>query len=325
MRTRAVHAVALALVSVLLPACGDDDPAGPQNPETVQVTATGFSPSAHGAGSFQLWISFASGLRHSTAASAGRFHIGAAGNIVSESGGAMTFEVDPADDSVPKESDGTVGWQLVVDAFVTWEPASDPAPDSPNLPALVAGSFLNGGASLTCLGEDALLNDFSTAAGSFHLATPTTMSTADENGGVWFATPAPSPAASLTLPTLPTGWKYEGWVSGAFGTVSLGTFIDPARADDDGHGPTVPLQDAPGYALPGSDFPTGAAGVDLRGGTVFLTLEPPASADGAGASFLHILSGSLDAGQATGVSVPLTNVAAFPTVTVNVPFSYPTY
>lgn len=320
MKTHVSSVLAMTCIALLLPGCGDDSSGpDPQGPETVQVTATGFTPSAHGGGSFELWISFATGLRHSEAASAGRFHINAAGNPVSESGGTMTFAVDPASETVPKESDGSVGWQLVEDTFVTWEPATDTDPGSPNLPAIVAGSFLNGNATLTIVGADALLNDFTSASGEFHLATPTTISTSDETGGVWFATVGGS-ASTLVLPTLPDGWKYEGWISGIFLDASLGTFADPTRADDDGSGPPVPGQNAVGYTFPGSDFPTGSAGVDLRPSTVFVTLEPPGSADGAGPSFLRILSASVDVAQAAGVSLPLSNVVAFPVVTVSVPF-----
>jgi hypothetical protein len=319
---RLLPSISLAAVALLLPACGDDSEGPPpsQGPETVQVTATGFAPSAQGPGSFELWISFAlGGLRHSAAASAGRFHVDASGNVVAESGGAMTFTIDPANELVPKESDGTVGWQLVEDAFVTWEPASDAEPDDPNLPAIVAGDFLNGSATLTSTGDDAFGDDFSSAAGSFHLATPTTITTADETGGAWFAAVGGG-SETLVLPALPAGWSYEGWVALGSGTFSLGRFLVPRGADTDGDGPPVPGQDHAGYAFPGSDFPTGSSGVDLRPSTVFVSLEPPANADGPAPSFLRVLSVAVDAAQAPNTDVPLTNVTAFPSVTVSVPF-----
>ncbi len=53
---------------------------------------------------------------------------------------------------------------------------------------------------------------FTGASGSYILATPTDgNNTVDELSGIWFLDPS-GPTASLTLPALPSGWVYEGWV-----------------------------------------------------------------------------------------------------------------
>ncbi|MFN8177081.1 MAG: hypothetical protein U0167_04105 [bacterium] len=322
--TKSVACAVAAALPLVFAGCGKDSTTGPGNVTDIQVQATGFPALSQGDGVFELWISFARlspsppGLRHSTAASAGRFRVDAGGKFVSETGAPMVFAVDPASDRVTKLTNGKIAWQVAEDSFVTWEPVNDPELDDPNLPAIIAGSFLNGKATLTTGGDDALRTDFATLAGSFCLATPTTTSSSDETDGVWFAAPGGA-SASLTLATLPAGWTYQGWITRATSTSSLGVFTLADGADADSSGPTVAGQDHAGYAFPGSDFPTGAAGVDLRPGTVFVTVEPPEGADGAGPSFLRVLSASLSAAQAPGAAVPLARMSAFPTLEITIP------
>jgi hypothetical protein len=232
----------------------------------------------------------------------------------------MTFAVDPASDLVPKLGDGSIAWQLAVDAFVTFEPADDLEPEAPNLPGIVGGSFLNGTAILTTDHADALDQNFSSISGSFHLATPTTTATDDEIEGVWFALPGGA-SPSLVLPPAPTGWTYAGWISGPyFGVVALGGFTSPNGPDFDGPGPFAGEDGTP-YPFPGGDFPLSEPGMDFRGGTVLVTLEPPADADGMGPSFLTVLAATLAPAQAAGVSVTLGNVTSFPEISVVVPVS----
>ena len=138
-------------------------------------------------------------------------------------------------------------------AFVlTIEPAvgDDPAPAATHV---LAGDWDGQGADLTIGHPAALGDDFSMAAGDFILATPTTASDPnDYDQGIWWLDPAGGPAASLTLPTLPAGWAYEGWVVGMGGPISTGRFLTPAGADDDGAGPAAGPDGAPPF--PGQDF-----------------------------------------------------------------------
>ena len=142
-------------------------------------------------------------------------------------------------------------------AFVlTIEPAvgDDPAPTDTHV---LAGDLAAGSASLTIGHAAALGDDFSGAAGTFLLATPTSEATDDDAQGIWYVDPSgDAPMASLTLPTLPAGWAYEGWVVDVSGDepapVSTGTFLVFDAADSDGAGATAGPGDAPPF--PGQDF-----------------------------------------------------------------------
>ncbi|MFK7987407.1 MAG: anti-sigma factor [Sandaracinaceae bacterium] len=151
---------------------------------------------------------------------------------------------------------------------LTIEPAlgDDPAPADTHV---VAGVFNDGNAALDTLHPAALGTDFSEAMGAYILETPSSAASDDYNQGVWFVNPAAG-AASLDLPTLPSGWVYEGWVVGEDGPVSTGTFLDPAGADSDGGGPAAGPNGTPPF--PGQDFIDPAR--DLLGGAVVISVEP---------------------------------------------------
>ena len=85
------------------------------------------------------------------------------------------------------------------------------------------------------------------------------------------------PTANLTLPVLPTGWTYEGWVIGDAGPISTGTFDD--FGDRDSNNPFSGTQNNAGPPVPGEDFfldaPTGETfPLDVRGRTVVISVEP---------------------------------------------------
>ncbi len=323
-RRRSMHLrVPFAAALLLCSGCGDDDTTDPgPPPPDVTVTLASFGPSSPAQGHYELWISFAllregGWLRHSEAASAGKFRIGANGAPVNLAGAAIEFEVSPEDPNAPVEN-GKILWQLAIDAFVTVEPEGD-SDAVPELPGIIAGSFLNRSATLGIDAPDAIDVAFGAAAGSLHLATPTTVSSDDEGRGVWFAAPGGA-AASLTLPTLSAGtlWTYEGWVQHpSAGIASLGKFLAPSGADQDGAGP---LGGSGGYAFPGSDFPFVAAGtgVDLSNSTVFVTVEPPNDADGAGPFFFQVLRVEMS-GAAPGTAIAMTSPAGAPSGTVKIP------
>lgn len=300
--------------------CGDDS-SGPSPSSTdVTVTLSNFAPNSPTQGHYELWISFAllregPTLRHSEAASAGKFKLDAAGKPVSLSGSAMQFKVSP-DDPNAQVQNGKILWQLAVDAFITVEAEGDTG-NEPALPGLLAGSFRSGASTLITDFPDAIDFDFSTSMGSFHLATPTTSATTDEAEGVWFATPGGG-GASLVLPALQIGtlWTYQAWVQHpTSGVASLGKFLLTNLADNDGAGPLG----GTGYVFPGSDFPFGAAGTDLANSTIFVTLEPPGDADGSGPFFFRVLSAPVG-GAAPGAVVLMTGVPeGIPGATVTIP------
>lgn len=196
---------------------------------------------------------------------------------------------------------------------LTIEPFPDADPD-PADTHILAGSFADNVAQIEVDHSSALNTDFSTAAGTFILATPSDDSTdaTNNNEGIWWLDPS-GPSASLTLPTLPDGWVYEGWLVGNDGPVSTGTFTSASGADSDGAGATGGSDDAP--AFPGQDV----IGIDLNDGimTAVISVEP--SPDNSIAPFtLKPLLKAIDNGAATAPTQHTmdANSAALPTGTV---------
>jgi len=186
---------------------------------------------------------------------------------------------------------------------LTIEPkfGDDPAPSDTHI---LAGAFEGGQAALTMQHAAALGTDFLNAEGGFILETPTSAAIAEDyDQGVWFLDPAAGPSAGLRLPTLPAGWRYEGWVVGDGGPVSTGIFTDPAAADIDGAGPAAGPDGAPPF--PGQDFI--APAMKVPGTTVVLSVEPDPD-DSPAPFFIKPLAGpASDAGP--GVFQTLGNIA----------------
>lgn len=203
-------------------------------------------------------------------------------------------------------------------AFVlTIEPTVDPDP-APAATKILAGDFSGGAASIST----GIVGDFSNASGSFFLRTPTD-ETGTNNGndqyGVWFGVPGAPPTPDFTLPTLPDGWAYEGWVVGDSGPIATGVFTEfntrdsgnPFSGTQNNAGPPIPGEDLLLNAPVGETFP-----LDVRGRTIVISVEPVP--DNSPAPFtLKPLVGT--AGQATA---PTThpfglNLSSLPTGTVS--------
>lgn len=155
-------------------------------------------------------------------------------------------------------------------AFVlTIEPESgdDPAPSATHV---LAGSINGNTADLSIADGAALGSDFAASAGTFVLATPSSASTTDNNQGIWFLSLPMPPSASLSLPTLPDGWIYEGWIVSSEGPISTGRFGAVDQADADGAGPDGGPDGGPPF--PGQDFIDPA--LDLVGLTAVISVEP---------------------------------------------------
>jgi len=161
-------------------------------------------------------------------------------------------------------------------AFIlTIEPNPDQSPN-PSDVHILAGDFNGSSASLNVGHPAALGDDFSTSAGNYILATPTNGEDSDENSGIWFLDlTSGTPAVGLNLPTLPAGWKYEGWTvingapvtSGTFTSVSVVDDADPFSGTQSG--PPFPGEDYLNNAPSGLTFPT-----NLAGGTAVISIEP---------------------------------------------------
>lgn len=158
---------------------------------------------------------------------------------------------------------------------LTIEPYPDNSP-APSDQHLLAGAFNGSNASLTIDHPAALNTNFASATGKFLLATPTTASMMDELSGIWFINNSSGMGmAGLNLPTLPTGWRYEGWAVINGQPVTTGTFMNGNMADN-----AAPFSGPLGRPpFPGEDFITNApAGLtfptNLSGGIAVVSVEP---------------------------------------------------
>ena len=116
----------------------------------------------------------------------------------------------------------------------------------------------------------AFSSDFTESAGTFILATPSNGNVTPTQGVWYLDNSSGSAVAGLTLPTLPAGWVYEGWIVGEDGPISTGTFTDVAAADSDAGGATAGTMGTPPF--PGQDFITPP--LDLVGLTSVISVEP---------------------------------------------------
>jgi len=157
--------------------------------------------------------------------------------------------------------------------ILTIEPFPDTDPN-PTKTHLLAGDFTSNNATLTIGAPEALANNFTNAKGKYVLATPSDGENNNEKSGIWFIGSLP-PTAGLELPSLPDGWKYEGWAVINGVPVSTGTFTSVSGMDAfSGFSgalgtPPFPGEDFIKNAPAGVTFPT-----DLSGKTAVISIEP---------------------------------------------------
>ena len=215
---------------MFVPALDMSDP--PSETRTLRYTFEGL-PTLGDGYEYEGWI-----IVDGTPVTAGRF------DIVDGAPSPATYEIDAA------MADAATMYVLTIEPSV----GDDPAPSDTHV---VAGPFESGTATLTIGHMAALGDDFTSAAGTFFLATPTSAAMDDDALGIWFIDASSgSPAAGLDLPALPPGWVYEGWVVDVSGAnpvpISTGTFTATDAADSDGAGEAAGDLSAPPY--PGQDF-----------------------------------------------------------------------
>ena len=187
-----------------------------------------------------------------------------------------TFSVD-ADGKLSKTSFTVNATDM--DNASTFVLTIEPVPDNNAGPSdvhILAGDFSGSSASLSIGHGAALGDDFSSSAGKYILATPTNGPDTDEKSGIWFLDLSTgAPGVGLTLPTLPNGWKYEGWtvIEGMPVTSGKFTAVDVVDEDD-------PYSDTmPGPAFPGEDYLNNAPSplnfpIDISNGTAVISIEP---------------------------------------------------
>ena len=243
----------LIALPLLIASCGDDDEVSGN--DSFEMNITGLEDLGQTA-QYEGWI-----LVNGTPISTGTFKVDATGTP-----SETNFQINSDDLSIATK------FILTVEPI----PDNDPAPSAQKL---IAGDFSEDIATLsTAIGP--ALGDFSTAAGSFFLRTPTDETNGNNDNdqyGVWFGNPGSPPSAAFELPTLDNGWAYEGWVIGENGPISTGTFTDFGDRDNSNQfsgtaanaGPPVPGEDFFNNAPSGETFP-----LDLRGRTVVISVEP---------------------------------------------------
>ncbi|GAA5221216.1 hypothetical protein GCM10025777_18460 [Membranihabitans marinus] len=268
--------------------CDDDDDNNTTTEESITIAISGLEDLGEDF-VYEGWL-----LVGGTPVSAGTFTVDSTGAL-----SKTTFE-----NTIENINDATA-------YIVTIEPAQD-TDTLPTSTHILAGDFSNDVATLTVGHSAALGNDFTSATGGYILATPTDGNTdTNEESGIWWLDPNAGPAATLTLPTLPEGWNYEGWVVIDGIPVTTGTFKTNAGADDSApyssmtaDGPPFPGEDFLENAPDGITFP-----VDLKGKTAVISVEP--SPDNSAAPFtLKPLLGPIAADAAVRTVYDMNNNAA---------------
>jgi hypothetical protein len=234
-------------------ACGDDQGADPPDASEATDRAAHFTLDVPPLGDEHVYEGWA--IIGGEPISTGRFTAEAEG------------ETSPASFALtPEQVDELSSFVITIEPAV----GDDPAPAATHL---VAGDLDGLTATLTTSHPAALGTDFAAAAGTFLLATPSTADDTTDNGiGIWWLVPGETPAPSLTLPALPEGWSYEGWVAGASGPVTTGRFVDPGAVDSDAAGPAAGPDGGPPF--PGQDFIDPAMDLDEGDVAAVITVEP---------------------------------------------------
>jgi len=262
--------------------------------ETLTLNITGLEDLGANA-RYEGWI-----MVNGAPVSTGRFSVNATGQL-----SQTTFDINK------DQLKNATAFVLTIEPF----PDANPAPSDQKL---LAGDF-SGNTAITTIGHPAALNTtFATATGKYVLATPTTASLADELSGVWFLSlMTGSPTVGLSLPALPTGWRYEGWALIAGKPVTTGTFTSVTGTDAAAPysgtlgAPPFPGEDFIMNAPAGTTFPT-----NLSGGLAVISVEP--FPDNSPAPFLlKPLAANIPNPAMDHVTYNMTlNAASFPTGTV---------
>lgn len=289
--------LALSLIASLSISCNkDDDGDTPTTPTTnaLNLNITGLED----LGSdyvYEGWM-----LVNGAPVTTGRFSVNSSGALSQSS-----FELDKT------QLDAATAFILTIEPAV----GDDPAPSDVHI---LAGDF-NGSSGTMTIGHSAALGtDFGSVSGKFILATPSTMSMTDENEGVWFLdNSSGSPMASLNLPTLPSGWIYEGWAVIDGQAISSGRFSSGDMADLDNNPYKGPDGTPP---FPGEDFIMGMSnGVDLSLAQpinkVVISVEPKMDNSPAPFTLKPLLSQDLTATSPTHTPTDLQANLSFPTGT----------
>lgn len=246
--------LSLVLISGLLTACSTSSDS---SSDSLSLELNGVETLQNGY-HFEGWV-----LINGSPITTGKFNVDANGNLVTLSGSTIPngeFKVEADLSSAT--------------AFIL---SIEPSGDVDAIPAEthhLAGDISNGRSTLSFAHGASLGSDFTSATGSYILATPSDDDNTNENSGLWFLDPS-GPSATLSLPILPAGWRYEGWAVSAGTPISTGTFTSVSGADafagfsGTNATPPFPGEDFLLNAPSGLNFP-----LDLAGGVAVISIEP---------------------------------------------------
>ena len=288
---RKFNVILLAACLAVLSSCSGDDTVARS---TVTVDISGLERLENGA-QYQAWISDGVDLTP-----LGRF----TDVDFPKTFEALTGEVDNA-----------------TQFFLSVEPGNDSSPEISES-ILLSGNFVGNAATVDVTQT---FGSYTSASGQFVSQTPTDNVSTNENSGLYWYIPSTG-QPGLKLPTLPSGWKYEGWVTvpGASGDVNLSTgrFTNVNNADESD---PFSLNINPAPDFPGEDFINenvlSAYGVNtlpnLLNKQVFITIQPIFDNSSTGASIapfvLRPLVGTVTQEAGSGITNTMQiNTASFP-------------
>lgn len=253
---------------------------------------------------YEGWIIADSGV-----VTTGRFNIDDQGNVYNVN--AKGERLSLAGDSNNSVFDLSILKSEANTFVLTIEPDND-VDDGPSSVHYVGGAFDSNGDTVATVDHGtAIGTSFSGSAGSYILATPTN-GPSTHNQGIWFLQDG---AASLNLPSLATGWAYEGWiVNTTTGEVrSTGTFFSANGADSDGGGAAAGPNPAPPF--PGQDFIDPALILNSGNYATVISVEPFPDFDPAPFT-IKILAHDILQDAAVTTSFDLNNIANDAAITI---------
>jgi len=223
------------------------------------------------------------------------------------------------DVNFPKTFQALTGQVDDAEGFVlSIEPGNDPSSDISES-IILTGNFVGNAATVDVTDT---FGSYTSASGQFVLQTPTDDITTNENSGLYWYVPSTG-QPGLKLPALPSGWKYEGWVTlqGASGdvNVSTGKFTNVNNADEtDVFSRNInPAPDFPGEDFVNVSLLSQLYGIttapSLLGRTAFITIEPNPDNDETKPFVLRPLTGTITEESGSTVTNKMQiNTASFP-------------
>jgi hypothetical protein len=198
--------------------------------------------------------------------------------------------------------------------YVTIEEKRDNS-EEPSVSVVFAGDVVESVATLSQGHPEALGTSLEGQSGSFMLMSYVAGAQSDDVSGLWFVEGSKnSPTAGLSLPLLPQGWRYEGWIEAGGTLISTGAFregngADSARPYSNSDTPLFPGEDFQENAPDGVSFPLNPAG-----GKVYVTVEPFPD-DTVDPYGFFVLSGSIPSIPVAESAYPLMSNLTAPTGT----------